>query len=222
MTDYQTALQSKRLSLFGRAGLSLIGLLCIGVTIAALRYVAPGMPGAAVTVAANAFAMPYLPVHAGFGALALLIGPLQFLPGLRRRRVRLHRTIGVTYWLACFVSGGAGLALAFGSTAGPIATAGFGLLAIAWITTTAMGAVAVLRGRFLDHRRWMIRSFTLTFAAVTLRLLLPVAFFVELDFQTWYLAVSFLCWVPNLVFAEIYILSTEGGVQNQPASRSAG
>ena len=213
--------QVQSLSPGARVGVVLIMLLSIGVTLASLRYLAPGMPGAAETVAANAFAMPYLPIHAGFGALALLIGPFQFLPRLRKTRVKAHRVVGVTYWVACLVSGISGLALAFGSSAGPIATAGFGLLAVAWIITTLTGAAVVLRGRIAAHRRWMIRSFALTFAAVTLRLLLPLPFFTALDFEMWYLAVSFLCWVPNLVFAEIYILASDDPAQNQPASLKA-
>jgi hypothetical protein len=57
-----------------------------------------------------------------------------------------------------------------GSTAGPIATAGFGALGVAWIITTSLGWRAAMRRRLVEHRRWMIRSWALTLAAVTLRL----------------------------------------------------
>jgi ABC-type spermidine/putrescine transport system permease subunit II len=55
---------------------------------------------------------------------------------------------------------------------------------------------------FAAHRRWMIRSFALTFAAVTLRLYLPLGFLLPVSFDDAYRVISFLCWVPNLLAAE--------------------
>ena len=51
----------------------------------------------------------------------------------------------------------------------------------------------------------MIRSFALTFAAVTLRLYLPLIPLLGLSFIDGYRAVSFLCWIPNLIIAELYL-----------------
>ena len=54
-------------------------------------------------------------------------------------------------------------------------------------------------------RAWMTRSYALTFAAVTLRLYLPVAIIAHWDFDASYRAISFLCWVPNLIVAEAWL-----------------
>ena len=62
--------------------------------------------------------------------------------------------------------------------------------------------------RFDEHRAWMIRSFALTFAAVTLRIYLPLIPLTDMPFIEGYRAISFLCWVPNLVIAELYIRAT--------------
>jgi signal transduction histidine kinase len=43
----------------------------------------------------------------------------------------------------------------------------------------------------------------LTFAAVTLRLYLPTAMVSESAFEPAYIAVAWLCWVPNLIAAEL-------------------
>lgn len=51
----------------------------------------------------------------------------------------------------------------------------------------------------------MIRSFALTFAAVTLRLYLPLHLLFQVSFDDAYRAISFLCWVPNLLIAELYL-----------------
>lgn len=176
------------------------------IAIGSARYLVPGAPGGAPPILANAFTKyGVLTVHAGFALVALTIGPFQFLKGLRARRPRLHRWMGRTYVLACLVAGAAGLVLAFGATAGPVSTAGFGLLAVAWIYTTTKAWTSAMDRRFDAHRRWMIRSFALTFAAVTLRLYLPFAFFSPWGYDNIYRAISFLCWVPNLLFAEVFV-----------------
>lgn len=98
-----------------------------------------------------------------------------------------------------------GLVLAFGSTAGPIATAGFGLLALAWLATTVQAWRMALARRVAEHRAWMIRSMALTLAAVTLRLYLPFAALGPIPFFDAYRAIAFLCWVPNLLLAEVWL-----------------
>ena len=117
----------------------------------------------------------------------------------------MHRWLGRTYVFACLTGGVGGLILAFGSTAGPIATAGFGGLAVIWIISNIQGWRAARARRFDAHRAWMIRSFALTFAAVTLRLYLPLIPFTGVPFVVGYRAISFLAWVPNLIAAEIYL-----------------
>ncbi|KAA5802304.1 DUF2306 domain-containing protein [Alkalicaulis satelles] len=199
------------------AGFLVLAALSVSVAAASLRYALPEPPGAPVDVLANAHAIPFLAVHALFGAAALGIGPFQFWTRLRQIRRRLHMGLGVVYAACCVIAGTAGVILAFGNTHGPIAAAGFGLLGAAWLVTTAMAVQAVARGRYHVHRRWMIRSFALTFSAVTLRLQLAVVGLADLPFSSSYIAISFACWVPNLMAAELWIALTAR--QNQPASR---
>jgi hypothetical protein len=77
---------------------------------------------------------------------------------------------------------------------------------VAWIGTTAYAWRLAVARRFVEHRRWMVRSFALTFAAVTLRLYLPIAPIMGWDFMVAYRAISILCWVPNLIVAELYLM----------------
>ncbi len=46
--------------------------------------------------------------HIFASAVALLVGPWQFLPAVRRQR-QVHRRLGYADFLAVFVGGGAGL-----------------------------------------------------------------------------------------------------------------
>jgi len=188
-----------------RAGLGLwiAALLAVLIALASYRYLVPGMPGGAPNVLDNRFAHTgALVVHAGLASTALILGAIQFFPRLRARWPRWHRRAGTVYVICCLVGGSAGLLLALGVSSGPIATAGFGTLAVLWIAFTA-NAWRLARARdFVRHRRWMIRSYALTFAAVTLRLYLPIAAIAHMDFMQAYRAISFLAWVPNLIVAE--------------------
>jgi hypothetical protein len=47
---------------------------------------------------------------------------------------------------------------------------GFGTLALAWLLTAAMAFGRARQRRFDQHRAWMMRSYSLTFAAATVRL----------------------------------------------------
>jgi uncharacterized membrane protein len=141
--------------------------------------------------------------HVFAAAVALALGPFQFSARLRARRLALHRWLGRLYLgVGVLVGGVAGLFIAFHAFGGPVARTGFACLALAWLYTGYRAWRAIRARDVAVHRRWMIRNFALTFAAVTLRLLLPLPFAAGLDFATAYAAIAWLCWVPNLVAAE--------------------
>jgi uncharacterized membrane protein len=188
------------------AGLWVVLVLSLLIGLVSYRYLIPGNYGLAPPILANRFThLGALTVHAGFAATALILGPFQFMPRLRRTRPRLHRRIGTAYVACCLVAGLAGLLLAFGATTGPISTTGFGLLAVIWFGVTAQAWRLAVARRFAEHERWMIRSFALTLAAVTLRLYLPLSAVLPMDGDDAYRAISFLCWVPNLIAAELFL-----------------
>ncbi|HYX95877.1 MAG TPA: DUF2306 domain-containing protein [Geodermatophilus sp.] len=153
-------------------------------------------------------------LHAGAGGLALLLAPLQFSTRLRDRAPAVHRAVGRVVLGSIAVAGTAGLVLAPNSLAGPVGTAGFGLLAASWLTCAAAALRTIHRRDVAAHRRWVVRTFALTYAAVTLRLWLGglIAAQVALAgvpgqvaFARAYLLVPFLSWVPNLLVAEWYL-----------------
>lgn len=141
-------------------------------------------------------------VHLAGGGLALGLGPFQFLASLRARRPTLHRWLGRVYVAAILAGGVAGLVLARFSQGGMVAHTGFGLLALAWLYTTGSAFLSIRRGAVTAHRLWMMRSFALTLAAVTLRIYLPVSLIAGLSFESAYPVIAWACWVPNLLVAE--------------------
>lgn len=152
--------------------------------------------------------------HVVLGPVALLAGCLQFYQGLRTARPHVHRWCGRVYVAACCLGGLGGFILAFGSIEGPIAVSGFAVLAALWTTFTIHGAVLAKAGNYLQHRRWMLRSYALTLSAVSLRLMMPTAAILGIDGAYPYIA--WLCWLVNLILVELYLRAKPG-----PAAQAA-
>lgn len=147
------------------------------------------------------------PIHFAFGGIAIVVGAMQVNRWLRTRFVSLHRWLGRSYVIAVAIGGVAGVALALSSTAGWVASAGFGLLGILWLATTLMGYRSIRRHDTAAHRRWMIRSYALTLAAVTLRIYMPLSEMLGLSMAVAYPVISWIAWVPNLLIAEWVVRS---------------
>lgn len=139
--------------------------------------------------------------HIMLGGLALLVGWPQFSARLRRERPVLHRTFGKIYVGAALPSALAGIGIGTQATGGAIAAAGFIVLGLVWFGSTLGGFWHIRQGRVAAHRRWMLFSFAACFAAVTLRIWLPILTAVFGDFIPAYRVVAWLCWVPNLAVA---------------------
>ena len=144
-----------------------------------------------------------LRLHIAGGIGALLAGPWQFSEKLRARNLNRHRWLGRFYLSSVGLGSVAGFGVALVSKEGLATHVGFGILALFWFFTGLQAYLKVRRGDISAHRRWMIRNFGLTLAAVTLRQYLPLMLFaLHWSFRTSYITVSWLCWVPNLIVAE--------------------
>jgi len=145
-------------------------------------------------------------LHISFGGLALLIGWTQFSKKLRGRYLRVHRLVGKIYVLSVFISSCAGLYIALFASGGIICSLGFGTLALLWLFTDIQAYTSIRKLRIAEHEAWMIRNYALAFAAVTLRIWLPLTTGLgHMEFVTSYRIISWLCWVPNLIIAELII-----------------
>lgn len=154
-------------------------------------------------------------LHLGASALAMGIGPFQFNDRLRARFRQVHRWMGRAYVTGVMMGGASGLVLATGSQGGVTGHVGFGLLAVLWMGTTGMAFARIRAGDVTGHRRWMTRSFALTFAAVTLRIYLPLSMALGLPYDASYAAIAWLCWVPNLIVAEWFFFGRVRSAMNR-------
>lgn len=177
-------------------------LAAISVGLFSLRYMLPKIPFPARldNVLSHRIA---LTIHAGAAALALLIGPWQFVAGLRERHLALHRALGRCYATAVFIGWLASIIVALHAQTGLCAAAGFLVLGFCWVTATAMAVWKVAHRDIAAHRRWMIRSYALTAAGITLRIYLGGAIALNLPFIVVYPIIAWACWVPNALIAEL-------------------
>lgn len=139
--------------------------------------------------------------HITLGGLALLVGWSQFSEKLRQKRMKWHRKIGKLYSLTVLISGLCGVYIAFYATGGLICKLGFLCLGIFWLATTIMAFQAVKKGNIELHKDLMIYSYAACFAAVTLRIWLPILTGITGDFIPAYQIVAWLSWVPNIIVA---------------------
>ena len=145
-------------------------------------------------------------LHLAGAAVALAVGPFQLNARLRARFLSVHRWMGRSYVVGVLLGGLGGLTLATMAQTGLAARVGFGLLAVLWLTATGMAYRHIRARNESMHRRWMIRSYALTFAAVMLRIYLPLSQVYGIPFEPAYQTIAWLCWVPNLIVAEWLIL----------------
>ena len=142
--------------------------------------------------------------HIILGGIALLIGWTQFSPWIRNHHRPVHRTIGKIYVSCVLPSSLAAFGIAWFATGGPITMIGFAMLAILWFSTTLFAYISIRRRDVWRHEMAMIFSYSLCFAAVTLRLWNPLLFNLTGDFYFAYKISAWLCWLPNLIFAILY------------------
>ncbi|MEU7853394.1 DUF2306 domain-containing protein [Nonomuraea sp. NPDC049141] len=172
-----------------------------------------------------------LVAHVLTALVALVLGPLQFVPAIRARR-RVHRTIGRCYLLAGVMPSGL-TAIPVALLSGRLITQiGLVIPAALWLLTGWLAFQAARRRDFVRHRNWMMRNYALTFLAVTSRVLVPLLLLAQVPFSDTVNAGSIsanaqsmipigqaLGWIVNLVVVEI-LIRRRGS--RQAASTSSG
>jgi uncharacterized membrane protein len=153
-----------------------------------------------------------LVAHIFTAAVALVLGPLQFVAKVRARR-RLHRTLGRLYLLAGVLPS-ALTTIPVAVWSGRLLTQiGLTTAAVLWLVTGGLAYRAARRRDFAAHRAWMMRNYALTFLAVTARVLVPVLLLAQLPFGdvdpgsalTLIPVGQTLGWIVNLLVVEVLL-----------------
>ena len=201
-------------------GLLILGLLSAAIAIYAIAAYSllPLGTGLAPEMKLNFIAnKPFVYGHIFASAVAMMLGPFQFSTALRQKWTRFHRWSGRAYLgIGVLVGGLCGLYMSVHAYGGVVAKLGFGGLAVCWLYSGLQAFLAIRRGAVAEHRRWMVRNFSLTFAAVTLRLYIPASMMAGIPFETAYPVIAWLAWVPNLVIAELAFNGTKRSFRPAP------
>lgn len=136
--------------------------------------------------------------HITMGGLALLVGWAQFGKKWRDKHLRLHRNLGKIYVISAILSALSGIYIGFYANGGIISASGFVGLGVVWFFTTFRAYTSIKAGDVMTHQKMMIYSYAVCFAAVTLRLWLPLLGVILGNFGLAYIIVAWLCWVPNM------------------------
>jgi len=144
-------------------------------------------------------------LHITAASLALIFGSIQIIAAVRQRYLNVHRWFGRVYAISVLLAGVSGFLIAL-QIDGIIGTAGFALLATVWLFATVQAVRFARAHQIQAHRRWVICSFALTFAAVSLRLQLAIFMFgFAMPYEQVYPFLAWSCWVPNIFFAIWYV-----------------
>jgi uncharacterized membrane protein len=157
-----------------------IFLSAIGVATVARRAVQlvapskpPGLPAAAALDAGFTRHSSLTMVHIIPGLLFVVLGPPQFVRGLRARRPKLHRWTGRLLLASGMTIGITALVMSPQMAIGGVnETAATMLFALLFLYSLGRAFVAIRRREIAVHREWMIRGFAIGLAVAFVR---PIA-----------------------------------------------
>jgi uncharacterized membrane protein len=167
-----------------------------------------------------------LVTHIFTATVALVLGPLQFMPRVRAHR-RTHRTIGRVYLLAGVLPSALTAVPVALWSGNPLTQIGLITAAVLWLTTGTLAYRAARRHDFTAHRAWMTRNYALTFLAVTSRILVPLLLLSQVPFGADPASIGdrapsmipvgqTLGWILNLLVAELLIRRTRAATRLTP------
>ena len=148
----------------------------------------------------------WLLLHIVGGIIALLTGPVQLWLGLSDRGMEWHRRMGIGYMTGVAIGSLGAFYLSTHTDFGWVFGAGLFALATAWVTTTTLAYLAIKRSLIDQHKEWMIRSYVVTFAFVTFRVVQPAFAAAHIGTPLEQLAAaSWACWAVPLLITEAVI-----------------
>jgi len=120
----------------------------------------------------------WVSLHLVGGTLALLLGPIQFWPSIRKQFLRLHKLSGKLYMTGVLLIGISAGRLSLISFCTPCRVSLF-ILACLVVISTAFAWRAIKAKNINAHKQFMVRSYicVLSFVAVRLDGIVPLDFF---------------------------------------------
>lgn len=145
--------------------------------------------------------------HGLFGAIVILLAPLQFSDRLRRRFTKAHRIIGRTYVVGAFTLAPLGAYIQyFEERLGfPRSFTILGVVdAVMLIGATGLAFLFAYRRRITQHRQWMIRSYAVALVFIEGRFVMGITGWEQLGVEM-VQAIIWSCLALSLLFADLVI-----------------
>jgi len=205
---------------------AVILLALIGVAVATRRatvLVKPGAMSAAKNPAARldehfAKEKTLTLLHVLPGMIFMILGPLQFIKGLRARHPEVHRWSGRIFLTASGVIGVTGLTMAArGTIGGADERAAIFLFGSFFLIALAKALRHAMKKEFAKHREWMIRGYAVGLAVATIRPIMGGFFAVAVIHgqtpqpQNFFGTAFWVGFVAQPILAEIWIRWTRRG-----------
>ena len=125
-------------------------------------------------------------IHILLAIISLITGPLGVIKAIRDKSRNFHRWNGRTGGLPSII--------------------GFLILNTLWLTTTILGFWYIIRQKVMLHSQWIIRSFFLSFANITIYIIVAISHnLMNFSYGNSYTIAVWLCWPLNLIAAEFVI-----------------
>jgi uncharacterized membrane protein len=154
---------------------------------------------------------PLITLHIVFGMIAILIGPFQFFPSVRKKYPQIHRLTGRVYLSSVLIAAIAATILAIDHNiiAEHRIVFGTGLLglAAAWFLTSGMAFWAIKNRNFVQHREWMVKSYVVTCGFTTFRIFaVTLNSYIQLDYNKDMSGImAWACWSVPLLVTEVFL-----------------
>lgn len=143
-------------------------------------------------------------IHVFSAVITLMAGFTQFSSFIQKEYRSLHRWMGRMYvFLILFVNFPTGMLMAIYANGGWTTQLAFIILDILWLWFTLKAYLEIRKGNVLRHKEYIMRSYALTFSAITLRAWRSIiSAMIVIDPDLLYKIDAWLGFVPNLLFAE--------------------
>ena len=160
-------------------------------------------------------------IHISCSILVLAAGLSQFSKRLMFRYPIWHRNIGKLYvFVVLFLSAPSGLVMAFYGSGGAAAQWAFVLQASGWWFFTYMANRKIRQGKLREHGAFMLRSYAMTFSAISLRAGTYVVSYFKISmgircpnedwsllcYPNFYVLEAWMSWMGNLFVVEVLLL----------------
>ena len=156
-------------------------------------------------------------IHVFTSTFCLFAGLTQFSKTLINQVPKIHRTLGNIYFfnIVC-INFPVCIIMSYYANGLLPSKIAFSTLNILWMWFTLKAILCIKKGKIVNHKKFMIRSFALTLSAISLRTWnILFVNFSNFDSLTIYMIIAWLGFVPNLIMAEIYIFINNLHVKNR-------